>query len=278
MPMQGSPPLAGPGDDDVNTWERHRLGPMETFGRLPASAGEPVVVIQHGAGGQAANYEPVVRRMAERMAALAVNQPGHGMSEALLPATVPEMAENLEQALSALNSPVILVGHSLGGAVAIELALRGRVKPAGIVLYSTGAKLKVSQAIFDGLEKFYHVHNRESLRMGFGSAVTDEILDRYLQLPRHPTNRQIINDFRAADRFDRMDAVAGITRPVLVLGGDSDRLTPPKYQEFLAERIPGARRAVIPGAGHQSHFEAPEAFLAAVLAFVQNVTGKEPVA
>ncbi len=278
--MLGSPPPAGPGNDDVsrNIWERHRLGPMEAFGRLPAAAGEPVLVIQHGAGGQASNYEPVVRQVAERMAVLAVNQPGHGSDEGPLPSTVEEMAENLEQALSALKGPIILVGHSLGGAITIELTLRGRVKPAGIVLYSTGAKLKVSQAIFDGLEKFYHVHNRESLRMGFGSAVTDEILDRYLQMPRHPTNRQVINDFRAADRFDRMDAVSGITLPVLVVGGDSDRLTPPKYQEFLAGRIPGARRVVIPGAGHQSHFEAPGAFLAAVLAFVQNVTGKEAVA
>ncbi len=157
--------------------------------------------------------------------------------------------------------------------MAIEVALRSQARLEGLILYSTGARLRVSPALLQNLETNYHVHNRESARYSFGPGVTDDILDRYLSLPRHPATVQILNDFRAADRFDRMNDIASLDGPVLVIGDDSDNLTPAKYQAYLAEKIPGSKRVILPGAGHMGHLEKPREFSAALREFIRSVGG-----
>ncbi|MCW5827809.1 MAG: alpha/beta hydrolase [Deltaproteobacteria bacterium] len=256
-------------------WRRFRLGLLGAWGaELAPESGAPVVVFHHGAGGQAASYRQVIGQMSAgtdgRLSALAVNQPGHGSEPGSLPTSIIEMAENLELALSVLARPVILVGHSMGGAVAIETALRGKAPLAGLVLYSTGARLRVSPQIFTDLRDNYHTVSRESARFSFGPGVTEAILDHYLALPRHPDNRPALSDFAAADRFDRMEAVKDIGVPALVIGGSHDRLTPPKYQQYLAERIPVAERVILEGAGHQGHLEMAAEFVRAVVRFAQR--------
>ena len=66
------------------------------------------------------------------------------------------------------------------------------------------------------------------------------------------------NDYAACNAFDVMDRVGQIAAPTLVIGGTVDQMTPPKYAAFLAEKIPGARLAMIKGAGHMVMLEQPE--------------------
>ena len=65
--------------------------------------------------------------------------------------------------------------------------------------------------------------------------------------------------------------VASVAVPTLALCGDEDRLTPPKYHEFLRDHMPQCRLEVIPGAGHWSFAEQPEAFDRAVGAFLDTL-------
>jgi pimeloyl-ACP methyl ester carboxylesterase len=75
-------------------------------------------------------------------------------------------------------------------------------------------------------------------------------------------------DLSACDAFDVMARLAEVRAPALVVSGSVDRLTPPRYQAFLAERIEGARLVTVPGAGHLVMLEAPRAVADAVAAFL----------
>lgn len=245
----------------MNEWKRRSIGPVHAWG-----AAEPDLLLLPGAGAQASLFRALVEGLACRAAA--VDLPGHGECPGSLLRTIEEMSGAMESALHAIGRPVVLLGHSMGGAVVLETALGGAVPLRGIILYSTGARLRVSPMIFKGLEEHYDVRTRDSVRLFFGPSAPDAVLDAFLALPRIPTNEPAIVDFRATDRFDRMADVGRLALPALVIGGDGDALTPAKYQAFLAEGIRGSERVVLAGTGHMAHIEEPGAFAAAVDRFV----------
>src|SRR5262249_15760267 len=82
-------------------------------------------------------------------------------------------------------------------------------------------------------------------------------------------------DLQACDRFDVMSRISTITAPTLVICGDEDQLTPPKYARFLGERIPGATVAVIAGAGHYVQVEKPRETTAAICEFLGRRAQRE---
>ncbi len=78
-------------------------------------------------------------------------------------------------------------------------------------------------------------------------------------------------DFRACDAFDVLDRLGEIALPALVIVGERDRLTPPRYAERLAEAIPGASLVVVPRAGHLPMVERPRPVAEAVAAFLAHL-------
>jgi pimeloyl-ACP methyl ester carboxylesterase len=65
-------------------------------------------------------------------------------------------------------------------------------------------------------------------------------------------------DFLACDRFDVMGRLGEVRLPTLVICGEEDQLTPPKYSQFLVDHIQGARLVTIPEAGHMVMLEKPQ--------------------
>jgi pimeloyl-ACP methyl ester carboxylesterase len=77
-------------------------------------------------------------------------------------------------------------------------------------------------------------------------------------------------DFTACDGFDAMDRLGSVRAPCLVLVGQEDRFTPPKFAAFLRDRLPGKGMLVVPGAGHMVATEAPAAVTAAAAGFLEG--------
>ncbi len=107
-------------------------------------------------------------------------------------------------------------------------------------------------------------------RLGFSPQTAEQVKRPFLAEAMRARAEVAGGDFRACDRFDVMARLADIRVPVLVVSAEDDQLTPPKYAEFLVQRIPGGRRAHILGAGHFVPIEKPLEVNAAITRFMDD--------
>jgi 3-oxoadipate enol-lactonase len=82
---------------------------------------------------------------------------------------------------------------------------------------------------------------------------------------------QTLRDFRACNAFDATERIASLRVPLLALTGERDVLTPPKFAQWFADRVPGAQARILPDAGHLAMIERPEETNAALRAFEERL-------
>ena len=110
------------------------------------------LVLIHGAGSSATIWDPLIAQLGGRWPTLAPNLPGHGGDAGPRRASIEEYATWLETYLAGrVDGPVVLGGHSMGGAISLETALRRRMDLAGLILVSTGARLRVRPEVLAGI-------------------------------------------------------------------------------------------------------------------------------
>ena len=234
-------------------------------------AGAPAVLLLHGAGGTRLDWPADLRRL-PNAAVYALDLPGHGRSAPPGRETIEDYADVVQALLERLElDEVIVVGHSMGGAIAQTLALRELPRLAGLVLLSTGARLRVSDAILGRSEEEFAEVVDFMMEYGWAPEAPAELttMARELLLQNDPAT--VHGDFLACHRFDVMGAVDAIDLPVLVSCGTADRMTPLKFSEYLAGQIPDARLVTVEGGGHMMALEQPAVVTAAVREFVDEV-------
>jgi pimeloyl-ACP methyl ester carboxylesterase len=145
----------------------------------------------------------------------------------------------------------------MGGAVALELALQ--IPVAGLVLISTGARLKVRKEILEAAAAAVEPQS-------FGALLcqTESSRKHVERIEHEIPPATLLSDWQAVHAFDRMEEIKRINVPTLVMVGTEDPLTPPKYARYLADAIPTARLQLIPEAGHMLPFDRPELLLNAL--------------
>lgn len=238
-----------------------------------AGAGPPLVLV-HGAGGSADLWDPQLDGLADVARVVAPDLPGHGRAPGRGKPSIAAYAQWLGAFLGTLRAGrAIVVGHSMGGAVAQALALRSPGRLAGLVLIGTGAKLRVLPRLVDLLRK--RPPEAQSLLhdLAFAAATPRECGQAVDRVLRQGAPLVTLGDYLACDRFDVRAELERIRLPTLVVAGAEDRLTPPKYSRFLADQIPGARLVEIPGAGHFPQLEQPRAVNAAIREFLAGLGG-----
>jgi len=236
--------------------------------------GSPPLVLIHGAGGSRLHWPPGIRRLPGRRV-LAVDLPGHGDSPGPGAASVDVYAGVVQEWLEANGlERAVVAGHSMGGAIALRLALRAPESLAGLVLVGSGGRLRVAPAILEasGRPSTFPQAVDTIIEWAFSETADTRLVElaRARMLDVDPA--VLHDDFAACDAFDVLDQLARIELPTLVICGDQDRLTPPKYSRALAERIRAARLAMIPGAGHMVMLEEPQATAGALTGFLTQLT------
>jgi pimeloyl-ACP methyl ester carboxylesterase len=239
---------------------------------LEAGAGRPVVLV-HGAGSRAAVWARQLEGLADAARLLAVDLPGHGLTGGRGCLAVAEYADWVRGVCDGAGvATAVVVGHSMGGAIAQTLALTHPERVAGLVLVGTGARLRVLPRV---LALFRDDPPAGASLVGSLSYSPRTAPGTVVEAERGLTETPApvtLGDFLACDRFDVMATIGTLRVPTLVLVGRDDRLTPPKYARYLAGTIPGARLIEVADAGHFPQLEQPEAVNAALRAFLAALT------
>lgn len=223
----------------------------EIFYAQHGSIGVPLVCL-HGAGGTHAGWFNAVKLL-DHVAAVVPDLPAHGQSTGQGRASVAEYAEVVSRLLDALNlPPAVLAGHSMGGAIALWLALHQPQRVLGLVLAGTGAKLRVHPDILQAA--------KEGRPIGTSTA-----------RPATAAPEVVYGDWLACDTFNVMDRLVEIHVPTLVLVGSNDMMTPPKYAGFLTQGIKGAALVPIEGAGHSAMVDKPAEVAVAMQPFLDSL-------
>lgn len=249
----------------------------------------PVLVLLHGTGAATHSWRAMLPLLAEYFTVVAPDLPGHGFT-ARGPQTLPGMAKAVADLLVELDlSPVVLVGHSAGAAVAIQMVLSGRVHPQAIIalsaallpfpglaskLFPTLAKLlfvnPFAPHIFAGIARNPGEVARFMPR-STGSAIDAEGIDFYAQLFAKPGHIAGAIGMMASWELEPLQRnLPKLAVPLLMIHGDGDTAIPLAKARAAAALVPGARLEVLGGLGHLAHEEAPERVATMIVEFAEE--------
>ncbi len=196
--------------------------------------------------------------------------PGHGIPGE--PGTIEEFADAVDADIRSENMhDIVLCGSSMGGAIALTLAVRKPSYLRGIALIGSGARLRVAPQFIDGLRNDF-LNTALTFAGYFFADPTPERIDASVAMMQLVGQAQMIRDLTACNAFDVTAQLGEIGVPLLALVGEADALTPVKYSEFVAAKVPNGRVVVIAGAGHLAMIEKPEATNAALVEYVTSLS------
>lgn len=257
------------------------------------TAGAPTVVMIHGFTGSKENWYPLARELGGRYRLLIPDLPGWGESERK-PGVVygfPQQAANVDAFIRATapGTPVVLLGHSMGGGIAALVAARYPRDIAKVgLLDAAGVRFRDNQFGLDVLAggNPFGVADEASLRRYIDIVFHDPAAKPWLPWPASSALiRKRIADAAfeqgVLDRIGRSDEAllpgedaARIRQPSLLLWCRQDAVIDASALELYAQRIPQARKVMLDGCGHMSLMERPRQVADAVAALMQNGDGR----
>jgi pimeloyl-ACP methyl ester carboxylesterase len=275
-------------------------GPDLTMHYETAGAGEGVLVLVHGNFASWRWWRPVLDRLPGGYCAYAPDLRGCGDTDRPPDGySIPQLAADLHAFVSALGvSGFHLVGHSLGGAVALQYALDhpGQLqtltlvapapaegmplfRPAGpaspLSLFdlrdASLAALDSVYRLWDTLDANRPILRRALMRMA-PTLDDDDAFERLVDDAAHMAPQAVVGHLRALDEWDVQAELGRLNVPALIVGGGRDALIPPAAWERMVGGLPRGQLMVWPDTGHAPQLEQPERFTQALFGFIRDHT------
>lgn len=262
----------------------------------------PVLLLIHGITNSCASWEPVFAQLATRFTVIAPDLLGHGQSDK------PRGDYSLGASASLMRDLMValgheratIVGHSLGGGIAMQMAYQFPERVERLVLVSSGGlgrqvtpmlravalpaaeyvlPLLASQPLVSVGSKLGGWVERVGLRFGSDVAAmasgVASLQDIEARRAFVHTARSVIDiggqRVSATDKLYLAEAV-----PTLILWGDRDSIIPARHGIRAHGLMPGSRLRIFEGAGHFPHHDDPPGFAAALTEFVDTTRASEP--
>lgn len=244
----------------------------------PSSA--PPLVIVHGLYGSARNWNVIARRLADIRDVIAVDQRNHGESPHFATHSYPDMAADIAEVIESIGQPVDLMGHSMGGKAAMQLALTGgehirRLIVADIAPFAYKHDQTQYARAMLGLD-LSDLKARSEADRRLSAVIDDPALRAFflqsLDLKAEGGPRWRLNLEVLAAEMPKIvgwpDTMGEFTKPTLFLTGADSTYVRPENRDTIRRLFPSARFAKIPGAGHWLHADKPREFEETVRVFL----------
>jgi pimeloyl-ACP methyl ester carboxylesterase len=233
----------------------------------------PPVILIHGAGGNHLSWPPQIRRMADEKI-YALDLPGHGKSEGAGRQSIDEYVDDVIAFMKELKiRTAVVVGISMGSAIALMLTLKFPRKVLGLGLLGSGSKLRVAPSI---LETAGNPNTFESaVEMINGNCFSANASQSLIQLSKQNMLEirppVLLGDFLACNAFDVTSQLKQINVPTLIICGAEDKMMPLKNSELLRDGIANAQFHVVDHAGHMVMAEQPDMVANLLKQFIDKV-------
>ncbi len=234
--------------------------------------GSTPLVLVHGAGGDHMHWDSQIRKMVG-VNVYALDLLGHGQSLGGGKQSVNQYCEEVANWQDRMGfEKVFIAGHSMGGAIAQTFALNYSEKLSALILISTGMKLPVNSELLKQLGDPKSIADaiKLTLKWSFMKDVDPELLLSAEKQLLSVKPGVIHGDYLACNQFDISENISELDLPILIICGESDRMTPVEYCKQLHSAIKGSKMVVIPGAGHMVILEKPEAVQDAIRNFLKQ--------
>lgn len=196
---------------------------------------------------------------------IAVDLPCHGGSEGPKLSTIEEYADFIADFLDSLSEkklldgPVIIAGYSMGGCIALELAIRQFKQISGIIILDSGADLAGNLPLLTAMAdvKPEDIDFEAFFSMCFGTISTQRFKKIMLNalMSTKASNDVCYSDLATSGIFSKLEECKNISVPVLVIQGDEDQIIPLSCALNLRNTIPNCSLTVLPFVGHSGIFE-----------------------
>lgn len=221
------------------------------------------LILVHGAGGNHTHWPAELRRL-PGFNVYGLDLPGHGRSPGIAYTNLSAYAEALCLFVETLGlDRVILIGHSMGGAIALLAAARQPGWLQRLAVIASGARLPVEAGLLEALARAqadpssYAAAVERISQLAYGPTANSTLLRQGRRILEQLSPALLYADYLACSQYDASGLVARIRAPTLVLAGGADQLTPPELGRELCRAIPNAQLMEVPNAGHMLVLERP---------------------
>jgi pimeloyl-ACP methyl ester carboxylesterase len=232
------------------------------------------MILLHAAGSNGHSWHKQLGELGAAHSPIAIDMPGHSRSSGVEGRkSIGEYADFTSAFADALGiRSAVMVGRSMGGAIAMDFALRFPDRVEALVLIATAARFNIPAERLEGMKAVTMGRAPQAFVTDGYSPITikqnfDVIREGWMeQVKTDPRVRY--GDLLACAEVDLRDRIGAIRKPTLILAGADDQVTPPSDAEFIKTKISGARLEVIPVAAHNLTTERPGEVNAAIAKFL----------
>ena len=235
------------------TWTTQQRSKFGTLAAITAGDG-PLVVLIHGVGLRAEAWGAQIAALSQNCRVIAVDMPGHGHSASLTGA--PDLADFTDSIVGVLDEPAIVVGHSFGAMIALDLAVRHSDKVKGLIALNAiyrrndAAKLAVKDRA-ESLDGRTVADPTATLKRWFGddAGLAKDACEQWL-LNVDPVGYRTAYNIFAKEDGPSLDALVGLKCPALFVTGDLEPNSTPDMSRNMAGLVENSRTEILKNAAH----------------------------
>lgn len=233
----------------------------------------PPLLLLAGAGGDHLCWPAEIRRF-PGFRVYGLDLPGHGRSAGSGRQSIEDYEKHVIAFMDSIGIwRTFILGHSMGGAIALSLARDHPDRVAGLGIISSGARLPVSRQILENAatpSTFPFAVERLHTLM-CGDHTPARLIEQNLVRLKAIRPTLLYGDLLACQKYDLTDQLVSIGSPSLIICGADDKLTPPRNSTSLAAHLPGAALQIVDDAGHLVMLEQPKRLVGILSVFFHAI-------